>query len=70
MGQRMKQSQASWQPLPLTAWPLQSAPLPSAAAYPLPQKLKHAAPAVSAEPHQPALQQRQLQQMAQGTVQV
>lgn len=42
LGQRMKKSQASGRPLPLSECPL-TFPGPSGAAYPLPQQAKHAA---------------------------
>ena len=42
LGQRMKKSQASWRPLPVSACPL-TPPAPSEAAYPLPQQAKQAA---------------------------
>lgn len=37
LGQKMAQTQASWQPLPCATWPLITSTAPSAAAYPMPK---------------------------------
>lgn len=64
VGQRMKKSQASWLPQPLSACPLTTSG-PSAAAYTLPQQAKHAA---TAELHCPVVQQRSPAQASGQTV--
>ena len=71
LGQKMAQTQASWQPLPLATWPLITCTAPSAAAYPMPKHHSRRAglQAISAEPNTYHCQQRGSQPLLQSSSQ-